>query len=276
MAWLKFALVLSIGLPVHALTPALKAEGPQSAPGAVSVVSDDSSFLTGDVCQDCTKIFELLADLLSNADLQKKIMDAIESLCDRLPSPSAAKLCKTEVEKMLPLAINFLTAVVKPAEVCRTLGLCGSCHEQEKMLGYFAEEALQAAVASEHGQPTKPCSFCIFLVKTLEDLLPKERTEAAVIKLLGEICHILPPTYRDQCEAVVGKFGKTVLDAILSYATPQTICALVHLCNGQEAAPMDPCTLTSFRCRDMRTALRCGTVFYCQKFAWKSLDYNTL
>lgn len=26
-------------------------------------------------------------------------------------------------------------------------------------------------------QPTAQCSFCIFIVKTLEDLLPKERTE---------------------------------------------------------------------------------------------------
>uniref|UniRef100_A0A3B5BL36 Saposin B-type domain-containing protein n=1 Tax=Stegastes partitus TaxID=144197 RepID=A0A3B5BL36_9TELE len=83
--------------------------------------------------------------------------------------------------------------------------------------------------------PATTCAFCIFLVKTLEDLLPKERTEGAVIKLLEEICHILPSTYRNQCEAVVDKFSKTVLDAILSYATPQTICALIHLCKGQEA-----------------------------------------
>lgn len=67
------------------------------------------------------------------------------------------------------------------------------------------------------------------------DLYPAPQ-QAAVIKLLEEICHILPPTYRDQCEAVIGKFSKSVLDAILSYATPQTICALIHLCKGQEAA----------------------------------------
>uniref|UniRef100_A0A3Q3K675 Saposin B-type domain-containing protein n=1 Tax=Monopterus albus TaxID=43700 RepID=A0A3Q3K675_MONAL len=55
--------------------------------------------------------------------------------------------------------------------------------------------------------PTTQCSFCIFLVKTFEDMLPKERTE--------EICHILPSSYQDQCEEVVGKFTKTVLEAIL-------------------------------------------------------------
>ncbi|GAA6217022.1 prosaposin-like [Lates japonicus] len=267
MASLKFVLFLSIGLQGYALT--LNTDGLQSAPDAMRV--------NGDVCQDCTQIFELLIDLISNADLQKKIMDGIESLCDHLPGPATtAKLCKEEVEKMLPVAISFITGVVKPAQVCKIIGLCGSCDKQDKMLSYFVKEALQASVTSKNVQPTTQCSFCIFLIKTLEDLLPKERTEAAVIKLLEEICHILPPTYRDQCEAVIGKFSKSVLDAILSYATPQTICALIHLCKGQEAAIVDPCTLATYRCRDMRTALRCGTVFYCQRFAWKSLDYNIL
>lgn len=38
-------------------------------------------------------------------------MAGIESLCDHLPG-QAGKLCKDEVEKMLPMAINFMTAVV--------------------------------------------------------------------------------------------------------------------------------------------------------------------
>ncbi|KAI3362359.1 hypothetical protein L3Q82_012666, partial [Scortum barcoo] len=189
---------------------------------------------TGDICQDCTKIFELLADMFSNADLQKKIMNGIEVLCDHLPGP-AAKPCKDEVEKMLPLAITFITTIAKPGEVCKVLGLCSSCEKQEKMLRYFVNEALQAVAMGENVQPTTQCSFCIFLVKTLEDLLPKERTEGAVIKLLEDICHILPASYRNQCETVVGKFSKAVLDALLGYATPQAICALIHLCKGQEA-----------------------------------------
>lgn len=266
MALLKIAVLLFICLEGCALTSAFNVGGLQNLPEEKA---------NGDVCQDCTQIFELLADLLSNADLQKKIMAGIESLCDHLPG-QAGKLCKDEVEKMLPMAINFMTAVVKPAEVCKIIGLCGSCDKQEKMLRYFVQEAYQYALTNANVQPETQCSFCIFLVKTLEDLLPKERTESAVIQLLEEICHILPPSYRNQCEAVVSKFGKSVMDAILSYATPQAICALIHLCKGQEAPPVDPCALMTYRCRDFKTALRCGTVFYCQKFAWKPLSDNTL
>lgn len=266
MASIKTAVFLFICLEGCGLTSTLNVGGLQNLP---------EEKVNGDVCQDCTQIFELLADLLSNADLQKKIMAGIESLCDHLPG-QAGKLCKDEVEKMLPMAINFMTAMVKPAEVCKVLGLCGSCDKQEEMLQSLVQEAYQFVLANANVQPETQCSFCIFLVKTLEDLLPKERTESAVIQLLEEICHILPSSYRDQCEAVISKFGKSVMDAILRYATPQAICSLIHLCKGQEAPPVDPCTLTTYRCRDVNTAIRCGTVFYCQKFAWKPLSYNTL
>ncbi|KAM7369062.1 hypothetical protein PAMP_013361 [Pampus punctatissimus] len=177
--------------------------------------------VAGDICQDCIKIFELLADLLSNAELQKKIMDGIENLCDHLPGPSgAAKICKEE----------------KPADICKFIGLCGSCDKQ-KMLSYFVNEALQVAMTNQNTIPANQCSFCIFLVKTLESLLPKERTESAVIQVLKEICHIVPSSYRAQCESII-----------------------------------DPCTLTRYRCSDFQTALKCGTVFYCQRFAWKPLN----
>jgi len=39
------------------------------------------------------------------------MMDGIENLCDHLPGPATAALCKEEVEKMLPLVINFIAGV---------------------------------------------------------------------------------------------------------------------------------------------------------------------
>ncbi|XP_078144321.1 surfactant protein Ba isoform X2 [Centroberyx gerrardi] len=266
---LKFALLLFIGLQSSASTTVFNVEGLQKVPDALSA--------TGNSCQDCTQIFELLADLLSNADLQRKMMDGLESLCDRLPGPSG-KICKDEVEKMFPLAITFLTAALKPGQVCTILGLCGShsFDKQEEQLIRYVQERLKAAMVVQEVQPTSQCTFCIFLIKTLESMLPKERTESAVIELLEEICAILPSSYRQECETVIDKFGKTLLDQLLSYATPKTICALIHMCKGQEAALIDkalqdPCTLTNYRCRDFKTALRCRTVSYCQRFAWKAL-----
>lgn len=142
-------------------------------------------------------------------------------------------------------------------------------------------------------KPSTECSFCTFLIKTLEGLLPKERTEVkhcysahenstslcctqtlksnqttaesnhcqfflnpapllqeAVVKLLEEICHILPASYRNQCETVIDKVSRTVLDAILAYATPQAICHLMHFCKGEESPLVGQFVLPCFYCSD--------------------------
>ncbi|XP_054613478.1 prosaposin [Dunckerocampus dactyliophorus] len=266
MISITFALFFFTALQGFALT--FNSDGLLDAPDAV--MEGESP------CDDCTKILNLLVDLLSNADLQKKITEGLGNLCDHLPGKaSMIEFCKEEVDKILPVAISFLTVVAKPQDICRIIGLCSSNDKQE-MLSYSVNEALQAAMTGDNGKPTSPCAFCIFFVKTLDDLLPKERTEEAVVKLMEDICHILPASYRSQCEVFIGRFSKTVMDAILSYATPRAICTLIHLCQNQEGPLIDPCTLTTYRCRDLQTSLKCGTLFYCQKFAWKPLSYNTV
>ncbi|KAJ0057288.1 hypothetical protein NL108_002237, partial [Boleophthalmus pectinirostris] len=194
----------------------------------------------------------------------KKIVESVDALCEHLPGPkTTVKLCKEEVEKMLPIAIHFIIGAIKPAEMCKLLGLCQSCDKQLKMLNYFANEALENAITRQNVRTAKSilwnlCSLCLFIMKTLEGLLPKQRTEDAVIHLMEDICHILPPLYQRQCEDIVGKFSKTIIDAILSYATPRSICELLHLCKGQEGTLLDPCTVEEYRCRDFSNALRCG------------------
>ncbi|KAM4635557.1 surfactant protein Ba [Polymixia lowei] len=233
MAYFTFALLLFIGLQSSAL-------GNRSNVEYLQNILDKTN-ATGDPCQDCTQIFEHFLDLISNTDLQRKIMNGLENLCDHLPGPaSAAKLCRTEVEKMFPMAIIFLTQAVKPDQVCTLLGLCNShsSDEQEKPLIRFIQEGLEAAMNVQEVQPTTQCSFCILLIKTLESMLPKERTEAAVVELLEEVCGILPSSYQHQCEALIDKFGKVLLDTLLSHATPETICALIHMCKGHGAPLM--------------------------------------
>ncbi|CAF99299.1 unnamed protein product [Tetraodon nigroviridis] len=259
MALLTSLLLLFVCAEASVGTLSLNPEGLLTPPQA--------SPANGDVCKDCTQIFELLSDLLLNADLQKSVLDQIESFCSHLPGVSA-KLCKEEVEKFFPLAITFLTSAVKPSEICKLLGLCKGCEKQEKLLQVFMNEALQAAEVPASSE----CSFCLLFIKTLESLLPKERTEGAVINLLEEICNILPQSYHSLCQSLVSRISKTVLDAIMSYATPQAICSLLHMCKGQEAPLFDPCTLPAYRCRDSKTAVKCGTWFYCQKYAWKSTN----
>ncbi|XP_057675472.1 prosaposin isoform X2 [Corythoichthys intestinalis] len=259
---ITFALLLLTGLQGCALT--LDSDGLNNGLDAVMIA--------GSPCDDCTKIINLLGDLFSNTDLQKKITKGIGNLCDHLPGKaSMAEFCKEEVDKIVPVVISLISVVAKPGDICKIMGLCGS-NEQQKTLSILINEVLQLAKGQENEKPTSPCSFCIFFIKTLDDLLPKERTEEAVVQALEVVCQILPVSYRDQCEVIVGRFSKTLIDALMSYATPKAICTLIRLCPSQEGPPVDPCTLEAYRCRDLQTSLKCGTLFYCQRFAWKPLS----
>ncbi|XP_028318136.1 surfactant protein Ba [Gouania willdenowi] len=264
MVFLTVALLLlSTGLKGSAFT--LNTNEVQSVPDLEN---------NGDVCKDCTQIFELLADLLSNPDIQTKMKSSIESVCDLLPGPAATvSICKQEVEKIFPMAISFITSLVKPADICKKIKLC---HSGGKQTDYFMEEVLQVALTNINGEANTQCTFCIFIVKTLEASLPKDLTEDAVVQLLEQICQLLPPSYRNQCDIIIERFSKIVIEAILSYATPQAVCALLQVCKGQETLSADPCTVPTYRCRDVQTAVKCGNFFYCQRFDWKPLKSNSI
>lgn len=187
-----------------------------------------------------------------------------------------------------------LTSLQKPADVCKMIGLCSSDEgQQEKLLQYLVQEAVQSAATAESVSLTGRTSNGSFVWFNISDLMsstvnrvsppptvpsasswsrlwissspktglrsvaamsrnPNSQQDSqfypfiflllslqeAVIHLLEEICRIMPPSHRKQCESVISTFSKTILDAILSYASPQAVCSLLHQCRGQ-GAPLE-------------------------------------
>lgn len=105
------------------------------------------------------------------------------------------------------------------------------------------------------------CAFCLFVIKKLESLLPPNVTEVtlvvnmsfitwndvkvtlfffflslqdALMKLMGEVCDLLPESYKNQCDDFIAKYGKEIVEFLLSSAAPHTICTLLHLCLLEE------------------------------------------
>uniref|UniRef100_A0A8C7LKC3 Prosaposin n=1 Tax=Oncorhynchus kisutch TaxID=8019 RepID=A0A8C7LKC3_ONCKI len=239
MASFKLALVILISYQTTALARVVGGEGTQNAWDKLK---------KGDSCQDCTQIIELLKDLISNPDIQTEIRGELEKLCDLMPGPASPKLCREQVDKNLPLVITFLTSFFKPTEVCTVLGLCGSQSDsqQQSLLTDHIQAGLKSAMTMTKVQFSPECTFCIYLIKSLESMLPKIRTEMAVIDLLGKVCGILPMSYRKQCENLIEKYGKMLMDMLLTYATPEVICTLVEACHGMdtpvlESAPLSDC-----------------------------------
>ncbi|KAJ8379310.1 hypothetical protein SKAU_G00000880 [Synaphobranchus kaupii] len=196
---------------------------------------------TQDSCKDCTQILELFADMVANADTQELIENNLDDLCSRMPGGKAKETCLKKTKQYLPIAVHFLTKFITPDQACMLLGLCGNLSEgkEEELLTNHITDGDMASVVPVRGthpvvQVSPQCTFCLYLIHKVEDMLPKERTEDAIVKALDKVCQILPSHYKVQCEDFINKYGKEVIEFLLSSTAPHVICALLHLCLFQE------------------------------------------
>lgn len=257
----------------------------------------------GDPCMDCTQILDLVFDILSNTDVQRGVMDSLEFLCDHLPNPpTAGKICRQQVERILPLAISYLSSTVDPNQVCSYMGLCGaqSAEDRTQWLASLLRGSLQDSLQDSlrdatwtlklrdtpwlTDQSSAQCTYCMVLIDALQKMYPKEKTEGVLVHLLQGACGLLPASFQSQCEDLVEQFVRTVVDSLLTQATPKTVCSFIQLCSGQQGqlsreTAADPCSVQRSRCRDVRTALRCGALTFCRGVVWKAgrnIPWNTV
>lgn len=58
--------------------------------------------------------------------------------------------------------------------------------------------------------------------------------QAEIEKLLEEVCAILPPSIKSQCDAIVTDYGPLIIQFLLQKLSPQQVCAVLKLCtNGK-------------------------------------------
>ncbi|XP_023651844.1 surfactant protein Bb [Paramormyrops kingsleyae] len=214
-------------------------------------------------CNDCTQLLEFFTNMHPSSGTQELMKDALAALCQSLPEDDAKSLCLHNVDKNVPLAVHFLTRVLSPGQVCAALGLCSTQSEAAKQ--EILTNSIVAGVArgiskkdaSPEVQISPECTFCVFVIKKIESLLPKERTEDAVVKVMDEVCDLLPSSYKDECDNFVNKYGKDAVEFLLSYAAPHTICTLLHLCLFQESPlPMETIPSDCDTCRTLAALTR--------------------
>ncbi|KAL2079585.1 hypothetical protein ACEWY4_025329 [Coilia grayii] len=239
----------------------------------LNTLSGELPAVTIDTCKTCTEIIDLLKDLLSDAGVQAMIKHDLDVVCEELGSPVPVKLCKEMVDRSLPLAFTMFNNAMKPGTLCPLLGLC-VVEEDNRLQGLMTK--LLTALKSPDlrvGFDLK-CKFCVYLLELVESLLPVERTEAAVAHLLESVCNMIPPAYKHQCEAFIEMYSKKLIEMLLGKSSPHTICTLLHLCKDMEAPAFGSymsgyaCAMTSYKCRNLLTAVECGAVEFCQKNVW--------
>ncbi|XP_034452802.1 surfactant protein Bb [Hippoglossus hippoglossus] len=230
-------------------------------PGDCRFITDTLSLirqeaLTLDTCSECRQVVQLSANMISSRDTKETVYEGLHALCQRFPREQASQ-CDSQVKTYLPKVLHQTPGHLKPVETCVALGLCAA-HKEEELLKLphhaadkdISSSALGTAISS-YEQFNPACSLCLFVIKKLETLLPKNMTEEALMKLMGEVCDLLPESYKDQCDEFISKYGVEIVEFLLSSAAPQTICTLLHLCLFEEQLP--PGTFLPSDCESCRT-----------------------
>ncbi|XP_031426889.1 surfactant protein Bb isoform X2 [Clupea harengus] len=190
----------------------------------------DGLMLAEGVCEDCTKITQLLLATGSHDIIQLELLTkALYGVCMQLPKGEALTRCYLMLGKHLP-------SIMEQTAMCPLLGLCPlqSLQENPKHLTNDIAEISTTHVSVGGTKPNTQggpvCALCVYLLQKMEDMLPKERTEDQIVELMGKVCGMLPDKYSKQCDDFLQKHGKQVIDFLLSDAAPHTICVLLHLC----------------------------------------------
>ncbi|XP_071379275.1 surfactant protein Bb isoform X1 [Centroberyx affinis] len=214
--------------------------------------------LTSGTCSKCSQILELFTDMISKKDTQEILYETLHALCRRLPSERVSE-CDSQVKTYLPKILQYTAGHLQPGEACMVLGLCAVQSEKEALkLPHPVTDkdspssALSTGTSTHAREQVNPqCTLCLFLMKKLEDMLPKNKTEDAIVKLMGEVCGLLPEKYEEECDDFINKYGKQIIDFLLSSAAPHSICAMLHLCLFTDTSGTE--TLVPSDCESCRT-----------------------
>ncbi|KAM4746480.1 surfactant protein Bb [Anableps anableps] len=188
--------------------------------------------LTLGMCPECSQIIQLSANMGFSRDTKMTVFKALHSLCQRLPQEEASE-CESQVKIYLPKILQQTSSQWKPEEICEVFGLCATRKDKGllQLPNVPSKDTSSSALGTEiHNVFNPVCTLCLMVIKKLETLLPKNMTEEALKKLMGEVCDLVPSSYRDQCDHFVDKYGVEIIEFLLSSAAPHTICTLLHLC----------------------------------------------
>ncbi|KAM9810910.1 surfactant protein Bb [Neosynchiropus ocellatus] len=198
--------------------------------GSLFLGPGDSRFILnsaeGNVCAECGQILRMSSNLISSRDAKESVYEALQALCHYLSQDGVSK-CESNVKIYLPKLL--MQTHLKSEDTCATFGLCPA-KENREVKELPPKEITSLSQQSSGHEFNPACSLCLFVIKKLETLLPQNMTEETLMKLMGEVCELLPVSYKDQCDDFVDKYGVQIVEFLLSSAAPHTICTLLHIC----------------------------------------------
>ncbi|KAM5141599.1 prosaposin [Mantella aurantiaca] len=229
-------------IPAKKMQPAIKVTEPKMSESGVFAV-----------CDLCQLVIENLKKLLDRNCSRGHIKEALEKVCDVLPSKYRSK-CKDFVDTYSDLILEIMEEEADPKMICMAMGLCSTREPQMVKL-----------------DSSETCEVCKMVMMYLDSILGQNATKEKIKEAIEKICNFLPESMLDQCHSLINTYEDLIIDLLLKEMDPNSVCVKMNLCKevqkpllGTEKCMWGP----SYWCKDLETAGRCNAIEHCKRHVW--------
>lgn len=206
-------------------------------------------------CAVCHAIIAEINNIIGEDRSEQAIIKAVEVVCDFL-SGDLKLQCKSEVENYGPAVLDLLQHMDDPKAVCRVLKAC-------------SEAEVEPQPQSPPGE-SETCIICRTLATYAGEALNDQVTEQEIVKLLEDVCSVLPGNLMNQCVVLVEQFAPMLIELLAEKDDPLQVCRALKLCASENSSQqphlvgVDSCTFgPAYWCANIDHARQCQAVEHC-------------
>ncbi|XP_067277847.1 prosaposin isoform X2 [Pseudorasbora parva] len=239
-------------IPAVKMFPATKIEKPVlTKPAELVRVRDTPQ------CAICEFVMKELENMIQDHTSEEEIMQAVEKVCDILPSSLTAQ-CKDLVETYGQAIIELLVQEADPKTVCSFLALCNGVSHVPVM-------------DKEKFKTGGFCDVCKMAVRYVDGILEQNATQAEIEEAVMKVCSFLPDSVRDQCNQLIEQYEPLLVQLLLQTLDPDFVCMKLGACPEavQRLLGMEQCSWgPAYWCKNVVTAARCNAMDHCRRHVW--------
>ncbi|XP_069773805.1 prosaposin-like [Narcine bancroftii] len=221
------------------------------------------------LCELCKQIFRIIERMIKQQRVKNCIKNIFIKVCSLISSNFITDQCDQYVDVYFNHLFQLIMHQLRPEVLCAFLSICKPEQPVDK------QEALSNAIPQDEpslthhlSSPVFPvsqenhqegvdnqmpqCALCLYVVSKLVNVIPEEKTEATIVKVLDEFCTHLPESFSERCTTFVDKYGKEIIELLLQKIGPNAVCMTLHLCFSKDIE-------NSVALYELRDGVSCGT-----------------
>eukprot|EP00762_Andalucia_godoyi_P005716 ANDGO_06396.mRNA.1 hypothetical protein len=216
--------------PLDQLCTTLKLCAPSSMEAPVAVKANVVE------CELCKLIMGEAEKLIGNQRTEANIMDILDNkLCAALPA-SLSGMCVELVADYFPALVQAFLQKETPPVICYELTLCNSPTKcGSRSASKVAIDMMPIEVAAAPVQNAVECEICKLIISEAEKIIASNRTEAAILNGLDQVCAKLPASLNDICQSLIATYLPVIVYELSEFATPAKVCSEIKICPAPSA-----------------------------------------